>query len=198
MEGKYLDDNGEERQARGDALLDERGGKYYDLDDSVKEWRHWKMPSRMREKQSGGEVFLPGWQCGRGPGIVRWLTKWEWREVLLPRWQCKRTKASEDAEQNEREQKNLFLDENMEEGQALEDAQRDESEMEVLLSGLQGRREPGIGGCLTGWEWKESILTWMTVWKKVRNKEIHNRMRVKGKYSYLDDSVEEGQELRDA
>ena len=40
-------------------------------------------------------------------------------------------------------QKNLFLDENMDEGQALEDAQRDESEMEVLLSGLQGRRGPG-------------------------------------------------------
>ncbi len=47
-------------------------------------------------------------------------------------------------------QKNLFLDENLEVGQALEDAQRDESEMDVLLSGLQGRREPGIGGCLTG------------------------------------------------
>jgi hypothetical protein len=37
----------------------------------------------------------------------------------------------------------------------------------------------------------------MTVWKKVRNKEMPNRMRVEGKYSYLDDIVEEGQALGD-
>jgi hypothetical protein len=43
-----------------------------------------------------------------------------------------------------------YLDGSVEEGQALEDAQQVESEMEVLLSGLQGRRGPGIVRCLTG------------------------------------------------
>jgi hypothetical protein len=47
-------------------------------------------------------------------------------------------------------QKNLFLDENMEECRALEDALQDDSEMEVLLSGWQGGRGPGIRRCLTG------------------------------------------------
>jgi hypothetical protein len=41
-------------------------------------------------------------------------------------------------------QKNVFLDESMEEGQALGDAEQDESEVEVLLSGWQGRRGPEI------------------------------------------------------
>ncbi len=37
MEGKYLDDSEEQRQALGDALLDERGGKYSYLGDKVEE-----------------------------------------------------------------------------------------------------------------------------------------------------------------
>ncbi len=35
MEGKYLDDSAEQRQAFGDALLDERGWKYSYLADNV-------------------------------------------------------------------------------------------------------------------------------------------------------------------
>jgi len=55
-----------------------------------------------------------------------------------------------DAQQDEREAKNLFLEESMEEGQALGDAQQDDSEVEVLLSGWQCGRGPGIGRCSTG------------------------------------------------
>ena len=86
----------------------------------------------------------------------------------------------------------------MKESQALGDAQQDESEMEVLLSIWQGRWGPGIRRYRTGWQWRESISTWMTVWKRARHWEMPNRMRVKGKYSYLDDSLEEGQALGDA
>jgi hypothetical protein len=38
----------------------------------------------------------------------------------------------------------------------------------------------------------------MAGWKRARNYEMPNRMRVEGKYSYLDDSVKEGQALGDA
>jgi hypothetical protein len=37
VEGNYLDDSGEERQAFGDVLLDESGGKYSYLGDNVEE-----------------------------------------------------------------------------------------------------------------------------------------------------------------
>ncbi len=37
MEGKYLDDSAEQRQAFGDALLDERGGKYSYVGDIVED-----------------------------------------------------------------------------------------------------------------------------------------------------------------
>jgi hypothetical protein len=44
--------------------------------------------------------------------------------------------------------------------------------------------------------WK--VFTWMTVWKRASHWEMPNRMRVKGKYSYLDDNMKEGQALVDA
>ncbi len=43
-----------------------------------------------------------------------------------------------------------YLDDSMKEGQALGDAQEDEREVEVLLSGWQCGRETGIRRCQTG------------------------------------------------
>ncbi len=128
------------------------------------------MPSKMKESRR-----ISSWMR-----IWKRAKHWKMRNGMRVKW------------------KYFYLDCRVEESQALGDVLQDESERKAFLPGWQCGRRLEIRRFITGWEWRGSIPIWMTVWKRARNYEMPNRMRVKGKYSYLDDSMKEGQALWDA